>query len=391
MAQTISRTLASLIGPGDTVAVGDGFGAPRVLSRELTTVAAELGDLRLVLGWVPEEDPELDASVFADARTFMPGWGLRTPVAAGWVRSIPVRLSSTPALLHGPLRPDVLLASVVQTPEGFRFGNEISWQHSAVAAGARIAAVVSRGAPSCATGPVLPRDRLYVVGETDDTPLDMPDQPASAEIELMVQRLLRYIPAGARLQVGPGALGATVLRELTVPVLLDSGLLPDSVVDLDARGLLLDTPITTYLAGGPRLRAWADGRALLHPVEITHDPGRLSASPLFAVNTAVEVDIDGQVNVEGTEKAIVGGIGGHPDYAAAAARSVGGLSIVAVTTTHRGRSTLVRRLSRPVSTPAHDVDVIVTEHGVADLRGLDRSERADALVAAWGPAGVRES
>ncbi|GGL13663.1 acetyl-CoA hydrolase/transferase C-terminal domain-containing protein [Nocardia jinanensis] len=390
MTPTRTATLATLVGAGDTVAVGDGFGAPRALSRELTAVAAELGDLRLVLGWVPEADPELDAAEFADARTFMPGWGLRTPVAAGRVRSVPVRLSATPALLHGPLRPDVLVASVVQTPEGFRFGNEISWQHSAVAAGARIAALVSRGAPSCATGPVLPPDRVYVVGETDDPPLDMPEQPATAEIERMVERLLAYIPAGARLQVGPGALGATVLRELTVPVRLDSGLLPDSVVDLDARGLLLDTPITTYLAGGPRLRAWAEGRELLHPVEVTHDLGRLSASPLFAVNTAVELDIDGQVNVEGTEKAIVGGIGGHPDYAAAAARSVGGLSIIAVTTTHRGRSTLVPRLSRPVSTPAHDVDVVVTEHGVADLRGLDRAERTEALLAAWGPAGVRE-
>jgi acyl-CoA hydrolase len=129
---------------------------------------------------------------------------------------------------------------------------------------------------------------------------------------------------------------------------------------------------------------------VLHPIEFTHDPGRLSASPLFAVNTAVEIDTDGQINVEGTERAVVGGIGGHHDYAAAAARSVGGLSIIAVTTTHRGRSTLVERLSRPVSTPSHDVDIVVTEHGIADLRGLDRPERTEALRAAWGSAGVRE-
>jgi len=122
---------------------------------------------------------------------------------------------------------------------------------------------------------------------------------------------------------------------------------------------------------------------LLHPIEYTHDLGRLSADPLFAVNTAVEIDLDGQVNVEGTAASALGGMGGHPDYAAAAARSVGGLSIVAVPTTHHGRSTLVTRLSRPVSTPAHDVDIVVTERGVADLRGLSRPERYKALTRLW--------
>lgn len=382
--------LASLIRSGDTVAVGDGFGAPRMLSKQLTEIAAEHGDLRLILGWVPVRDADLDPAVFADARTFMPGWGLRAAVAQGRIRFPPVRLSATPGLLHGPLRPDVLVATVVETSAGYRFGNEISWQQAAIAAGARVAAVVSRAAPVCAAGPVLPDRQLTVVAETDDPPADMPDDPPAPAIERMVERLIGFIPAGARLQVGPGALGATVLRKLEVPVRIDSGLLPDSVVDLDERGLLIGTPVATYLAGGPRLRAWASGREVLHPVEFTHDPGRLSASPLFAVNTAVEIDTHGQVNVEGTERAVVGGIGGHPDYAAAAARSVGGLSIIAVATRHRGRSTLVGTLSRPVSTPAHDVDLVVTDHGVADLRGLDRAERTEALRAAWGPAGVRD-
>jgi acyl-CoA hydrolase len=123
---------------------------------------------------------------------------------------------------------------------------------------------------------------------------------------------------------------------------------------------------------------------VLHPVEHTHDPGRLSAAPLFAVNTAVEIDVDGQVNVEGTAVSVFGGIGGHADYAQAAARSAGGLSIIAVPTMHRGRPTLVTRLSRPVSTPAHDVDVVVTERGSAYLRGLSRPERRVALSELWG-------
>jgi acyl-CoA hydrolase len=70
---------------------------------------------------------------------------------------------------------------------------------------------------------------------------------------------------------------------------------------------------------------------------------------------------------------------------------MGGLSLIAVPTTHRGRSTLVRMLSRAVSTPSQDVDVVVTERGAMDLRGMTRAERAAALVDMWGPAGVRGS
>jgi acyl-CoA hydrolase len=229
----------------------------------------------------------------------------------------------------------------------------------------------------------VPAGQVMIVGETGEPPGALPDAapgPAHAAIARLIAPL---IPAGARLQAGPSAVATALLGELAVPVRMDSGLLPEGVVDLDERGLLAADPVATYLAGGRRLHHWADGRPLLHPIEYTHDLGRLAAEPLFAVNTAVEIDVDGQVNVEGTAASPLGGIGGHPDYAAAAARSVGGLSIVAVPTTHRGQPTLVRRLSRPVSTPSHDVEVVVTERGVADLRGLSRPERMSALSRLW--------
>jgi acyl-CoA hydrolase len=173
------------------------------------------------------------------------------------------------------------------------------------------------------------------------------------------------------------------------PVHVDSGLLGDGVVDLDDAGLLASDPVATYLVGTQRLYAWADARGraghpVLHGVEHTHDPVRLASEPpLVAVNTAVEIDLDGQVNVEGTARALVGGIGGHPDYAAAATRSRRGLSVIALASTHRGVPTLVERLARPVTTASHDVDAVVTEHGVADLRGLDRDERRRALARVW--------
>jgi acyl-CoA hydrolase len=371
-----------------TVAVGDGFGAPRAVSAELSRAAARVGGVRLILGWVPRADPDLDFTAFAEVWTVMPGWGLRDGVAAGLVRFPPVRLSAVPALLHGPWRPDLLVASLVAAGGssgrgGYAFGSEVSWQRAAIGAGATVAAVISRGAPRADAGQPLDRDQVVLVGEEQAPPGVLRGAPPGPEHEEIARRVAALIEEGVRLQVGPGPVGDALLRRLTVPVMIDSGLLPDSVTDLASRGLLIGDPVATYLAGGPRLYEWADGRPILHPIEYTHDLGRLSAGPFIAVNTALEIDFDGQVNVEGTASAVLGGIGGHADYAAAATRSIGGLSIITVTTRHKGKPTLVSQLSRPVSTPSQDVDIIVTERGQADLRGLSRPERHKALTTLW--------
>jgi acetyl-CoA hydrolase len=96
------------------------------------------------------------------------------------------------------------------------------------------------------------------------------------------------------------------------------------------------------------------------------------------------VGLDGAVNVERVGGRVVAGPGGHPDFAAGASRSPGGLSIVALPSTAGGRSTIVA-VPEVVSTPRTDVDVVVTEHGVADLRHLDDRERAARLIAVAAP------
>src|ERR1700689_1396083 len=130
--------LADLVRPGMTVAVGDGFGALRAVSAEPPRAAARAGGVRLILGWVPRADPDLDFAAFADVRTVMPGWGLRDGGAAGLVRVPPGRLAAGPALLHGPWRPDLLVASLVPAEGGYAFGSEVSWQRAAIDAGAAV-------------------------------------------------------------------------------------------------------------------------------------------------------------------------------------------------------------------------------------------------------------
>jgi Acetyl-CoA hydrolase/transferase C-terminal domain len=367
------------------IALADGTGSPRAVLPELARVAAQHGDLRLVLGWMPYAEPELDVSAFADARTLMSGWGLRSRIAAGEIASVPVRMSAAAALLAGPLRPDLLLACLVRDDDGLRFGAEVSWMRGVVASGVPVAAVVSRAAPHADPGPPLPEGAVTVLGEVDDAPRDVAFAQPNAVERAIAEHVAALVPPGARVQVGPGRLGAAVLGALRVPVRVDSGLLVEPVVDLDERGLLIDA-VGTYLVGTRRLYDWADGRGVLHPIEFTHNANRLASAdpaPLIAVNTAVEIDVAGQVNVEGTAEAMVGGVGGHPDYAEGGTRSQDGLSVVAVASSHRGASTLVERLSRPVTTASHDVEVVVTERGSVDLRGMDRSERSAALRSLW--------
>ena len=165
-----------------------------------------------------------------------------------------------------------------------------------------------------------------------------------------------------------------------MPVRVDSGLVTDAVVDLDDRNLLRGMPQGAYLAGTARLYEWSDGKRVVAPVEVTHDLGRLSAVECFvAVNTALEIDAVGQVNVERVGDQPVGGIGGHADFSLAASRSLLGFSVIALASRHRDAPTLVEHLTAPVTTPRSDVDVVANEHGAADLRGLDDLERATAL------------
>lgn len=371
------------------MALADGLGYPRWLCEPLSAIAAQRRDVSLVLGWMPVLADGLDFSAFSDPRTIMSAGALRKPIEAGQVRSIPCRLSAVPSLVQGPLRPDLVLVTVVPADGGYLLGSEVSWMRGLIDDGVAVGAVVSHGSPRCDVGTVIPADRITVVDETDEGPLELPEIDPTSVHEAIAKHVAALAPAGARLQIGPGQLGSAVVQAITRPISVDSGLLPESVVDLDERGLLVGSPAAAYLAGGRRLYDWADGRPILYPIEYTHNLGRLSEDPpLFAVNTAIEVDVHGQVNVEGTARSLSGGIGGHPDFAAAGTRSLRGLSVVGLPSSHRGESTLVRRLSRPVSTTAHDVDVIVTEHGSADLRGLDRTEREARLRELW--AEVRE-
>jgi hypothetical protein len=379
--------LCAELRPGMTVALGDGVGALRCLDdgtsvgAVLSAAAREVGSVRLVLGWLPAPVDGLDAGAFAEVVALMPGWGVRDMLRSAKARFLPTRLAAIPALLADVLRPDVLFTRLVRRDGLLQFGTEVSWQRGVIDGGAKTFGVIDTAAAAASAGPALDPSDVEVLGTIGGGPVHVPQREPEPIHDALADAVLQFVSEGARLQYGPGQLGTALLRRARVPLHIDTGLLSDAVVDLDRHGLLAGTPSATYLMGGDVLYDWADGKPILRGIDYTHDLTRLSrGAPLVAVNTAIELDPYGQVNVEGLGDKVIGGIGGHPDYCAAARMSRGGLSIIAVPTTTNGRSPLVEQLSRPASTPAHDVDLIVTEVGYVDLRAADWSQRQHLIT-----------
>jgi hypothetical protein len=378
----LAGALRSALRADMTVAIGDGVGAVQTVDdgssvgATLSVVAREVSSIKLVLGWLPVSLDGFEADAFATVTALMPGWGVRDVLRMPTACFVPTRLSAIGALLANTLRPDLLITRLVEREGHLHFATEVSWQRELVDAGVPVLAIVDSAAPTASAVPPLNSGQVTVVGRSTDGPSRQPPKAPEAVHHELAESVLRHIPPYARVQYGPGQLGTALLERTRVPLMIDTGLLTDAVVDLERRGLLADTPSATYLMGGNELYDWADGRSILRGIDYTHDVSRLThGAPFFAVNTAIEIDPLGQVNVEGIGEKIVGGIGGHPDYCVAGGSSRAGLSIIAIPSTVNGRSPLVERLSRPTSTPAYDIDLIVTESGQADLRGADWSQR----------------
>lgn len=200
--------------------------------------------------------------------------------------------------------------------------------------------------------------------------------------------------------MGVGGVPDAMLRLLTDrrDLGFHSGMAGDGLLDLVEAGVVtnarkpFDTgiSITGTLMGTRRLYDWAHRNPLLamRGPEITHAEAVLSSIPgLVTINSAVEVDITGQVNAEQSGGTYLGGTGGQIDYVRGGSRSPGGHSIIALPATAKGGSLsrITTQLSGPVTTARAEVDIIITEFGAAELKGQTIPERARRLVSIAHP------
>jgi acyl-CoA hydrolase len=376
--------IARALRPGARVVVADGAGGPQHLLPALTAAAERAGPIDVLLGWCFETPCLPSEAAIASFRGFVASNGAADAMAAGDVAYVPVRLSALPALFAGPWRPDLLLAAGPAAGDRrLELGSESSWIPAAAAHARHVLVHVDPGLPRATRSEAIVSAAIRTISTgVRARPPAMAAEPCAAEREIAA-RVVRLLPDEAWIQIGPGALGRAVLEAIERPVTVWSGVLTPEVVDLAERGLLRNAT-GSYLLADERLWSWADGRGVLDRVERTHNVVALASRPFVAVNTALQVDLAGQVGVERAGGRPLGAVGGHPDFALAGSIAPSGLSIVALPTSRAGHPTLVRRLDAEVVTTArYDVDVLVTERGMVDLRGLDERERARGIAALW--------
>lgn len=372
---------------GDLIVYADGADGPRTDPWAVAKVAGVRVD-NVLLGWVPEPRPWLDDPLLRGC-TVMGGYALGRAVASRRLDYLPVRISSVPRLLRGPLRPDVAVVTAIRRGGRLVFAHSVGWGPAAAMA-ARKGVVVELGGDDLADlgGPPVP-GRILAVVERPSAPASSPQPRSADDVEGAIGRaVVSLLPERPVLQYGPGGIGDAVVGAIDRPVRIWSGLVTDSAATLLERGLLEGEIVATYAWGtGETLGALAAaGRLRLRRLEETHDPARIAAMEGFvACNTALQVGLDGSVNVERVAGRLVAGIGGHADFCAAAARAPSGLSVVALRATDRqGRSAIVPSVE-VVSTPRCDVDIVVTEWGFADLRGVGDGERAHRIAGVAAP------
>jgi acetyl-CoA hydrolase len=398
-----SLDLARFLRPGDTVMVGQGCGEPLTLSQALVAQRHALGGVRVLLCTVMSDTfrPE-----HADALRFTATGvtaGTRALAAAGAIDVIPVHYGDFERVIEdGTVAPDVVMVQVGPADANGRHG--LSAAHDATVAAiprARtVIAEINRRAPRIRADVSFAPGDFDAIVETD-RPMVQLRWPPAGEVERRIgEHVAALVPDRATLQLGIGAMPDAVLARLADRRGLGfhSGMMSDAVVDLIECGAIDDAhkgidaglAVTGLLYGTERLFGFVDDnpRVAVRRPTYTHGAAvHARIRRLFSINSALEVDLTGQVNAEAHGGRYVGLIGGQVEFVRGTRLSEGGCSVIALPSTvgEARRSRIVATLGGPVTTPRSDVDRVVTEWGVAELRGRSMAERARAMVAIADP------
>ncbi|MDE2596625.1 MAG: acetyl-CoA hydrolase [Sphingomonadales bacterium] len=241
--------------------------------------------------------------------------------------------------------------------------------------------------------PGIPFDALTGWFESGQELRSMPSGAADPASEAIARHVAGLVPDGATLQTGLGKIPDAVLAALSGHrgLRLHTGLAGDGVLSLIRAGALAEGPsalVGTAIGSRDLYDGLTDGPFQFRPVTVTHDAETLGGlERLITINSAMEIDLFGQVFAENSSRGFQSGPGGASDYARGARRSPGGLRIIALPASAKGQSRIVApgQGHGPVSLSRFDVDCVVTEHGVADLRFKSHNARAAALIAIADP------
>lgn len=403
-----AETALEWIRSNSRIYLGGGAGVPQVLERTMVAHANEYRNVEVVsvLTFAGGEYLAPEYARSFHHRAFFIGSNARDAVQSGRGEYVPVFLSEIPRLLcDGTLPVDVALIQVSPPDEhGFcSFGVEVGVTKPAAECAKCIIAEVNAQMPRVWGDSFIHINKLDAIVETDyalpNAPQSRPE--ASGTMNGVSHRIgalvAELIADGATLQLGIGAIPDAVLHNLEAKrdLGIHSELFSDGVINLVERGVITNDRKTLhpgkivagFLFGSPRLYKFVHDNAMveLHPSDYVNDPFVIAKNHcMTAINSALEVDLTGQVCADSIGTRPYSGIGGQVDFVRGAARSPGGKAIIALPSTAKAdlQSRIVPQLKpgAGVVTSRGDVNYVVTEYGIAALRGKSLSERARALI-----------
>lgn len=391
-----SLDLTRFVRPGDSIVWGQACGEPQTLTELLVAQRHQIGPVRCFVG-IPARSILQPESVDGLSLSSYCGTGSNAALhQAGLLEIAPVHYSRIPDLLtSGPARADVVFVQVSAADETGRHSMSLTDDYlSAVIDSAAVVIVeINDRAPVVAGARTLGPGEWTAAVRSSREPAQMESAHASEVVHAVARNVASLIEDGATLQFGIGAVPEAVLRELhgRRDLGIHSGVLNEAAMELMESGAAtgarksLDRGIAVagFVTGTRRLFDFVDRNPAVNvrSTGYTHDSAILSAQhALAAINSAIEVDVFGAVNAEVAAGKYVGAVGGAMDFLRGAAASRGGLPIVAMPSSARGRSRIVAALGGPVSTPRADAAIIVTENGIADLRGLSLERRVEEML-----------
>ncbi|MFK4873753.1 acetyl-CoA hydrolase/transferase family protein, partial [Novosphingobium sp. ZW T3_23] len=383
--------------PGDHIVFGQACGEPTTLVEALIEQGEAIGGLHAFIAtsfsglFTPESARSFRLSSMGAIGA------LRGMTKANALDVIPIHVSQVASLIEAGIMPcDVAMIQVspADAQGNHSCGLISDYVRAAVDKARVVIAEVNEQVPYV-PGETIPGALIDVAVHVSRAPVEVAPAKIGPTDEAIARHCAEFIDDGAVLQTGVGAVPDAILRLLhdRRDLGVHSGMLGDGLVDLAEAGVLTNArkeidrgvSINGALIGTRRLYDWAAHNPAIRmtPTSYTHDAATLARlSRLVTINSALEVDLTGQVNAEQSGASYLGGTGGQVDFVRAGARSPGGASLIVLASTAKSGtlSKIVPRLSGPVTTARTEVDVIVTEYGAARLKGQSLGERAKRLL-----------
>lgn len=398
---TTAEEAVKLINSGDRVYIHSVAAAPQPLIDAMTARAPELDDVEVIHlhteGEAPYAKPEYSDTFHTNA--LFVGANVRKAVNEGSADYLPIFLSEVPGLFRRGILPIDMALVQVSPPDKHGYcslGVSVDATRAALQSAEKAIAMVNPQMPRTHGDGIFHASRFNALVEADE-PLHELTIPEPNEVERQIgKNCAELIEDGATLQMGIGAIPNAVLQSLGnhKDLGIHTEMFSDGVIDLVDKGVINgkkkakhpEKIVAGFVMGSRRLYDFVDDNPMISMLDIAYvnDTSVIRKNPkVTAINSAIEVDLTGQVCADSIGTYHYSGVGGQMDFIRGASLSEGGKPVIALTSvTGKGESKIVPNLKQGagvVTTRAH-VHYVVTEYGVANLYGRNLRQRAKAMI-----------